>query len=226
MTTLSAPVPPARPGGSGWWGWLLRALGLDAGFQQKPVASRAGREERVFLLIGLPANSGANAALLAEALSECMATIRASGGEVAGQKNGNIWLAWPAGLGERQAIAVYFQLHNCLRRRSHPAELLGAAGLGWVKPGRAWSGLRYRGDVLGSVAGILRESQQVGGLLVSAALRQRVDRELPFRYELHVGFNLPGHSYPATLYRVAPEALAADLQPHEPIAQLQESSAL
>ena len=223
-------MPPAHPGGSGWWGWLLRSLGLEGGFQQKPAVARAGREERVFLLIGLPAHAASartsSAEVLAEALGECLDAIRAGGGEVAGHKGGNTWLTWPAGLGERQAVAVYFQLRDCLRRRGQPAELLGAAGLGWVKPKRIGSGPRYRGDVLGSVAGILRESQQVGGLLVSAALRQRVDRELPLRYELHVGFNLPGHSYPATLYRVAPEALVADLQPHEPIAQLQESSAL
>jgi hypothetical protein len=59
------------------------------------------------------------------------------------------------------------------------------------------------------VAGILHESQRVGSdLLISAALLQRLDRCMPFQYNLHLGFNLPGHRYPATLFRVAAAPVA------------------
>ncbi|HEX8427058.1 hypothetical protein [Hymenobacter sp.] len=60
---------------------------------------------------------------------------------------------------------------------------------------------------------MLRENQQLNhDLLVSAALYHHLDQTFPYQYQLHVGFNLPGHRYPATLFRVTAETVSEPYQ--------------
>lgn len=210
MDMLSAATPPTRPSGPSLWKWLLRSVGLEAWFQQTAVATQAGQEERVFLRLEMPSVSSttvvANAALLTKALGECMATIDAGGGEVVSQEGSSLLLAWPAELGAQQVVPVYFQLRERLQHRIRHQELFAAASLGWVMARRKRTKLYYQGEVMKHVAGMLRENKQLGhDLLISAALYHRLDQTLPYQYQLHVGFDLPGHRYPATLFRVTAE---------------------
>ncbi len=209
MDTLSAAHPPTRPNGPSLWKWLLRSVGLETWFHPHAAAQPA-REERVFLRLILPGVSGiagkAGADLLNVVLRECLPAVRTGGGEVASHQSGSLLLTWPAETGQREVVPTYFQLRERLRRQARHQELFGAASLGWVTPRSGRGRRQYRGEVLTHVAGMLRENQQLGhDLLVSAALHHRLDYTLPFRYDLHVGFNLPGHRYPATLFRVTPE---------------------
>ena len=190
------------------WQWLLRNTGLEAWFRQAPAAAHAGQEERIFLLLTLAdttrATRSAHATLLADAARECAATIKDSGGELLTYQPGTLLLAWPAaGQALPPVSAIYFHLRACLRRlASSPAlGLGGAAGLGWSAPGTT---RRYAKASLRELAGILHESQQVGNdLLLAAALHQRLAPTVAEPCTLHVAFEVPGHRYPATLYRVA-----------------------
>ncbi|WP_227610101.1 hypothetical protein [Hymenobacter translucens] len=154
----------------------------------------------MFLLISLSENKK----LLFQLVHECRAAVEAGGGVVIEQLPKSLLLSWPAGLGEQQALPAYQLLRASLQRMAPQAQLHGAASLGWVKVRPSQSGgHRYRGEVLRQVAGILLESVQLGsGLLIAAVLYQRLDRTAPFRYQLHVGFEVAGHRYPATLFQV------------------------
>ncbi|HET9501952.1 MAG TPA: hypothetical protein VFO93_00320 [Hymenobacter sp.] len=225
MTNLSVPASP-KPG---LWHWLLRTTGLEAWFQQAPAAAHAGREERLVLLAALPNTTrltrSAHTAMMAEALRECQPAIGASGGVVMPHQPGSLLLTWPAASAPAVSItAIYTQLRDCVRRLAGaPAlPLNAAAGLGWVAPGAAATPRQYEPVALREVAGLLHESQQLGSdLLVTAALHQRLAPEATGPCELHVAFGVPGHRYPATVYRVAAPAgsppvaatAAKDLQP-------------
>ncbi|MGI4867333.1 MAG: hypothetical protein ACRYFZ_25670 [Janthinobacterium lividum] len=208
MNNSSTLDSPTYRGKLSTWQWLLRSTGLEAWFRQAPAAAHAGQEERIFLLLTLANTTrttrSAHAALLADAARECAASIKASGGELLTYQLGTLLLAWPT---TSQALppvaALYFQLRDCVRRlASAPAlGLSGAAGLGWSAPGTA---RRYAKNSLRELAGILHESQQVGSdLLLAAALHQRLAPTVAEPCTLHVAFEVPGHRYPATLYRVA-----------------------
>ncbi|UOQ68653.1 hypothetical protein [Hymenobacter volaticus] len=192
------------------WKWLLRSVGLETWFQKTSVAAQAGQEERVFLRLTLPdalntANTSSTTPLT-EALSECLTTIRASGGQVVSNQGNSLLLSWPAELGALQVVPMYFQLRERVYRRARQPKLFAAASLGWVTARHKRTRLDYQGEVVKQVAGMLRENQQLGhDLLISAALYHRLDQTLPYHYELHVGFDLPGHRYPATLFRVRAE---------------------
>jgi hypothetical protein len=199
-------MPPAQPDGHGLWRWLLRSTGLEAWFQQAPAAAHVGQVERVFLQVSLPSSKAASS-VFAEALADCLPTIQASGGEVVNQQAASALLSWPVVLGSQQAqvIRAYFQLRESMSRLlGQPAlRMCGAASLGWVMPNQAKAGQRYRGEVLSSVAGILRAAQPGNALFVSAALHHRLDLIPAFNYELDVAFDVAGHRYPATLFRVS-----------------------
>jgi len=198
MTPLSILSPAAAR--QGWWPRLLRTLGLEAWFRQAPQARFTGREERTFLLLTLTNAPVRSPEPLATALASCLPGIEASGGEVAQQQTNRVLLSWPAE-DAAAALAAYEQLRACLVQQVGPMPCLyGAATLGWVTRRRD----RYQGEVLQQVAGILHEGRQVGSpLLLSAALHQHLGATLGWPCELHVAFRLPGHRYPATLYRVA-----------------------
>jgi hypothetical protein len=212
MNNLSVPAP-IKPS---LWRWLLRTTGLEAWFQQAPTVAHAGREERLLLLLALPnttrTSRSAHAALLADALRECQPAIAASGGAAVPYRPGSLLLTWPAG-GESAApvTALYFQLRDCVRRLagSPTLPLNGAAGLGWAAPGAAAAPRHYEQAGLREVAGLLHESQQLGSeLLLAAALHQRLAPGVAGPCALHVAFEVPGHRYPATVYRVAPPEAA------------------
>lgn len=181
---------------------------METWFRKAPAAAHAGQEERIFLLLTLAgttrATRSAHAALLANAAQECAATIKASGGELLAYQPGTLLLAWPTtGQPLPPVAALYFQLRGCVRRLAGTAALGlgGAAGLGWSAPGTT---RRYAKASLRELAGILHESQQVGSdLLLAAALHQRLAPTADESCTLHVAFEVPGHRYPATLYRVA-----------------------
>ncbi len=212
MNNLSLPAPP-KPG---LWYWLLRATGLEAWFQQAPTAAHAGREERLILLVALPNTTrltrSAHAALLAEALRECQPAIAASGGAAGPYQLGSLLLTWPAASASMVPVtALYFQLRDCVRRLAGAPLLAlnGAAGLGWATPGAAAAPRQYEPASLREVAGLLHESQQLGSeLLLAAALHQRLAPEAAGPCALHVAFKVPGHRYPATVYRVVAPAAA------------------
>jgi hypothetical protein len=216
MNNLSVPAS-SKPG---LWHWLLRVTGLEAWFQQAPAAAHAGREERLVLLLALPdttrSTRSAHAALLADALRECQPAIVASGGAMVPYKPGMLLLTWPAASDSMAPItALYFQLRNCVRRLagSPTQPLTAAAGLGWVAPGAVAAPRQYEQAGLREIAGLLHESQQLGGeLLLAAALHQRLAPGVAGQCALHVAFEVPGHRYPATVYRVvAPGATLAEL---------------
>jgi hypothetical protein len=209
MNNLSVPAS-SKPG---LWPWFLRATGLEAWFQQAPAAAHAGREERIVLLLTLPgttrATRAAHAALLASAGRECQPAIAASGGALVAYQPGTLLLTWPAGSeSSAPVVAVYAQLLACVRRLAGaPAlRLDGAAGLGWVAPGAATAPRQYEPAGLREVAGLLHESQQLGSeLLLTAALHQRLAPGVAGPCALHVALEVPGHRYPATVFRaVAP----------------------
>jgi hypothetical protein len=214
MNNLSVPAS-AKPS---LWRWLLRTTGLEAWFQQAPAVAHAGREERLVLLLALPNTTrltrSAHAALLADALRECQPAIAASGGAVVPYQSGTLLLTWPATSESMAPItALYFQLRECLRRLAGSPVLLlnGAAGLGWAAPGAAAAPRQYEPAGLREVAGLLHESQQLGSeLLLAAALHQRLAPGVAGPCALHVAFEVQGHRYPATVYRVvAPDAAPA-----------------
>jgi len=199
----------AKPG---LWRWLLRATGLEAWFRRAPAAAHAGQEERIVLLLALAgttrATRAAHAALLARAQQACQASLAASGGTALEYQPGILLLTWPAATESRVPIvALYFQLRDCLRQLAN-APALGleaAAGLGWAAPAAlAWQ--QYEPASLREVASLLHESRQLGSeLLLTAALRQRLAPAVAGQCALHVAFEVPGHRYPATVYRaVAP----------------------
>lgn len=212
MNNLLAPTP-AKPS---LWRWLLRTTGLEAWFQQAPAAAHAGREERLLLLLALPNTTRltrkAHAALLADALRECQPAIAASGAAMIPYQPGTLLLTWPAASESTAPItALYFQLHDCVRRLAGAPTLLlnGAAGLGWAAPGAAAAPRQYEQAGLREVAGLLHESQQLGSeLLLAAALHQRLAPGIAGPCALHVAFEVPGHRYPATVYRVVAPAAA------------------
>lgn len=203
--TLSNQAPV---NGQGPWQWLLRISGLEAWFQQAPAEARTGQQERVFLLLALPASSlhpmVTQAGFLAKALRDCEPALLAGGGEVVSQQGATLLLAWPATAATQvpQALNTYYQLRKALQQAGYLGpNLCGAASIDWVAVSAAST--RYKGKVTGSVAGILHEAERLsGGLLIAAALHHRLAPSVPFEYELHVGFKVPGHRYPATLYRV------------------------
>ena len=218
---LSAATPPTRPNGPSLWKWLLRSVGLEAWFQQTPLTAQAGQEERVFLRLEMTnasnSISGSSAALLSEVLNASIATIEAGGGEVVSQEGGSLLLAWPADLGAQQVVPIYFHLRERIQRQSRHQRLFAAASVGWVVARRKREKLYYRGEVLKHVAGMLRENKQLEhDLLISAALYHRLDQTSPYHYQLHVGFDLPGHRYPATLFRVTAELPTEPTQPSFP----------
>lgn len=213
MTISTTSVPPASPGRPSLWKWFLRSVGVETWFNQKSNVAPAGREQRVFLSLLLPGATSRPgspaAALLTQALAECMTTIGEGGGEVAHHQDGQLLLTWPIAQGARHAVSIYFQLRASVQRRDSQAKLFGAASLGWVKASSLHGAHQYRGEVLGSVAGILHEVQKLGSeLLTSAALHHQIAADLPFHFQLHVAFDVPGHRYPATLYLVTTERLA------------------
>lgn len=220
MNNLSLPAPN-KPS---LWHWLLRTTGLEAWFQQAPAAAHAGREERLLLLLALPNTTrltrSAHAALLAEAARECQPALAASGGVAVPYQPGILLLTWPAASESTVPVtALYFQLRDCVRRLagSPTLALNGAAGLGWVAPGAAAAPRRYEPASLREAAGLLHESQQLGSeLLLTAALHQRLAPETAGPCALHVAFEVPGHRYPATVYRVV--APAAAPQTEKPLA--------
>jgi hypothetical protein len=170
------------------------------------------------LLLALPNTTrltrSAHAALLADALRECQPAIAASGGTVVPYQPGSLLLTWPATSESMAPITtVYFQLRECLRRLAGSPTLLlnGAAGLGWAAPGAVAAPRQYEPAGLREVAGLLHESQQLGSeLLLAAALHQRLAPGVAGPCALHVAFEVPGHRYPATVYRVvAPDAAPA-----------------
>ena len=233
MDMLSAATPPTRPSGPSLWKWFLRSVGLEAWFQKTSVAAQGGQEERVFLRLTLPgASNKANtpsASPLTQALTECLPAIMASGGQVVSNQDNSLLLTWPAELGARQVVPIYFQLRERVQRRARQQKLFAAASLGWVTARHEKTRLDYRGEVVKHVAGMLRENQQLGhDLLISAALYHRLDQSLPYHYELHVGFDLPGHRYPATLFRVRTELAAEPVQQSFPelAATAEEASSL
>jgi len=206
MNNLSVPAS-SKPS---LWHWLLRITGLEAWFQQAPVAAHAGREERLLLLLELPgttrATRAAHTTLLTNALRECQPAIAASGGAVVAHQPGKLLLTWPAATeSAAPLVALYFQLRDCVRRLagSPTLPLNGAAGLGWAAPTKAATPHQYEQASLREVAGLLHESQQLGSeLLLAAALHQRLAPAVVGQCALHVAFEVPGHRYPATVYRV------------------------
>lgn len=210
MNNLSLPAP-SKPS---LWHWLLRTTGLEAWFQQAPAAAHAGREERLVLLLALPNTTrltrSAHTAIMAEALRECQAAIAASGGVAVPYQPGSLLLTWPATNASMAPItALYFQLRECVRRLAGAPTLAlnGAAGLGWAAPGAAAAPRQYEPAGLREVAGLLHESQHLGSeLLLAAALHQRLAPGAAGPCELHVAFRVPGHRYPATVYRVVAPA--------------------
>ncbi len=192
---------------SGLWPWFLRITGLEAWFQQAPTTAHAGREERIILLL-TPAGAtrSAHATLLADACRECQPAIAASGGAVVAFQPGTLLLTWPiAAESSAPVVALYFQLRACARRLAgSPAlPLNGAAGLGWAAPGAAAAPHQFEQASLREVAGLLHESQQLGSeLVLAAALQQRLAPAVMGECALHVAFEVPGHRYPATVYRV------------------------
>ena len=179
---------------------MLRSTGLEAWFQRAPAADHAGQQERVFLLLTLPEDTPRHTVLLAEVLREHQPLIEVGGGHIGSYRGGRLLLSWPvaAGCHRARAVVTYFQLSDAL---GSPG-LHGAASLGWVASAGATK--PYRGPVLKQIAGMLHESQrQASGLLVSAALHYQLDAVTTLRYELDVAFKVPGHRYPATVYRAA-----------------------
>jgi hypothetical protein len=201
MISIASPAQPARKG-HGRWGWLLRTVG-QLWFRADAAATSTDCEERVVLLLTLPEDNQ----LLAKLLRQCAPAIKASGSELVGQLATGLLLAWPADLGEQQALPLFMQLRASLYCLAPQAQLRGAASVGWVKLRSAGTdGQSYQGEVMRQVVGILHESTQLGGgLLISAALHHRLNRAVPFQYQLHVAFQVKGHRYPATLYQVAAE---------------------
>jgi hypothetical protein len=205
MNNLVVPAS-SKPG---LWPWLLRITGLEAWFQQAPTAAHAGREERIVLLLTLAgttrATRSAHAALLASALRECQPALGASGGAATAYQPGTLLLTWPAATeSSAPVVALYFQLRDCVRRLagSPTLRLDGAAGLGWAALGAA-APRQFEQASLRAVAGLLHESQQLGSeLLLAAALQQRLAPAVAGQCALHVAFEVPGHRYPATVYRV------------------------
>lgn len=225
MTNLSIPAF-TKPS---LWRWLLRTTGLEAWFQQAPAAAHAGREERLVLLLALPNTTrltrSAHTAIMADALRECQPAIGASGGVGAPHRSGTLLLTWPAASESTAPITgLYFQVRDCVRRLAGSPTLLlnGAAGLGWAAPGAAAAPRQYEPASLREVAGLLHESQQLGSeLLLAAALHQRLAPEAAGPCALHVAFEVPGHRYPATVYRVvAPAAAPENEKPQTTAAQL------
>lgn len=214
MNNLSLPAP-TKPG---LWHWLLRITGLEAWFQQAPAAAHAGREERLVLLLALPNTTrltrSAHTAIMAEALRECQPAITNSGGAAGPYQPGSLLLTWPATSASMVPVtALYFQLRDCVRRLAGAPTLAlnGAAGLGWAAPGAAATPRQYEPASLREVAGLLHESQQLGSeLLLAAALHQRLAPEAAGPCALHVAFEVPGHRYPATVYRVVASATAPE----------------
>jgi hypothetical protein len=216
---------------SGLWPWLLRIVGLESWFQQAPAAAHAGREERIVLLLTLAgttrATRSAHATLLANACRECQPQIGASGGTAVEYQPGTLLLTWPA-TAESSApvVALYFQLLDCVRRLAAlPAlRLNAAAGLGWAAPGVAAAPRQFEQASLREIAGLLHESQQLGSeLLLTAALQQRLAPAAAGQCALHVAFEVPGHRYPATVYRVlAPGATSVSPEGAEPVAEHEE----
>lgn len=207
MDNLLVPASPKQ----GLLPWLLRIVGLESWFQQAPTAAHTGREERIILLLTLAgttrATRSAHASLLAEACRECQPAIAASGGAATAYQPGTLLLTWPAAPeSSAPVVALYFQLRDCVRRLAgSPAlRLDGAAGLGWAAPGAAAAPRQFEQAGLREVAGLLHESQQLGSeLLLTAALQQRLAPAAAGQCALHVAFEVPGHRYPATVYRVA-----------------------
>jgi hypothetical protein len=214
MNNLSLPTSP-RPS---LWHWLLRTTGLEAWFQQAPAAAHAGREERLVLLLALPNTTrltrSAHTAIMAETLRECQPAIAASGGAAVPYQPGSLLLTWPAtGASAAPVTALYFQLRDCVRRLAGAPTLAmnGAAGLGWAAPGAAAALRQYEPAGLREVAGLLHESQHLGSeLLLAAALHQRLAPGMAEPCALHVAFKVPGHRYPATVYRVVAPAAAPE----------------
>lgn len=207
---------------TGLWQWLLRSTGLEAWFQQGPTATHLGRQER--LLLALPgttrATRAAHTMLLVNALRECQPSLVASGGAAVAYQPGTLLLTWPAAAeSSAPVVALYAQLLACVRRLagSPTLALNGAAGLGWAAPGAATAPRQYEQAVLRAVNGLLHESQQLGGeLLLTAALQQRLTPAVAGQCALHVAFEVPGHRYPATVYRVlAPPAVAESVAERE-----------
>ena len=205
MDNLVVPVS-SKPG---LWPWLLRIVGIESWFRQAPTAAHAGREEQIVLLLTLAGTTRAtrlaHAGLLAAACRECQPAIAASGGAVIKHPPDTLLLTWPA-VPESLApvAALYFQLRDCVRHlASSPAlHLNGAAGLGWAAAGAA-AARQFEPASLREVAGLLHESQQLGSeLLLTAALQQRLAPNVTGQCALHVAFEVPGHRYPATVYRV------------------------
>jgi hypothetical protein len=210
MSTLPARLPLAQPDGGGLWRWLLRNLGLETWFQQPAATAHAGQVERIFLQLAPALNQSGSqaewAAKLTAALAECRPAMQASGGEVLSQQGATLLLSWPAvpGSQQSQVVRTYFELCASMARQAGPT-LCGAASLGWVVPSSTENlAKRYRGEVLRGVAGMLRAGQQLGSqLLISAALQHRLDAEPAYRYELDVAFEVAGHRYPVTVFRVS-----------------------
>lgn len=194
---------------SGLWPWLLRIVGLESWFQKAPTAAHAGREERTVLLLTLVGTTRTtrpvHTALLAAAGWECQPALAASGGATVEYQPGTLLLTWPAASeSSAPVVALYFQLRDCLRRLADsPAlHLNGAAGLGWAATG-ATSSRQFEQAGLRAVVGLLHESQQLGSeLLLTAALQQRLVPTAAGQCALHVAVEVPGHRYPATVYRV------------------------
>jgi hypothetical protein len=208
------------------WHWLLRITGLEAWFQQAPAAAHAGREERLVLLLALPNTTrltrSAHTAIMAEALRECQPAIAASGGAAAPYQPGSLLITWPA-LSDSTApvTAIYFQLRDCMRRLAGAPTLAlnGAASLGWAAPGAAVTPRQYEPAGLREVAGLLHESQHLGSeLLLAAALHQRLAPGAAGPCALHVAFEVPGHRYPATVYRVMAPAAAPENEKPQAVA--------
>jgi hypothetical protein len=170
------------------------------------------------LLISLPNTTrltrSAHTAIMTDALRECQPAIVASGGAAAPYQPGSLLLTWPATSASTAPItALYFQLRDCVRRLAGAPTLAlnGAAGLGWAAPGATAAPRQYESAGLREVAGLLHESQYLGNeLLLAAALHQRLAPEVAGPCALHVAFKVPGHRYPATVYRVVAPATAPE----------------
>jgi hypothetical protein len=195
----------------GGWHGLLRLLGVETWFRRVSAPSRAGQQERVFLLLSLlplEQRDSHITASLESALQTCLPLIGVDGGEVLPHQSHTLLLSWPATSESQRVRAVhaYYQFRHCLHQLAPqlaPA-LYGAASLGFVQVRPHATGRPYRGEVLRQVRGILHEAQRLGGgLLVSAALRQRLPQTPAFHHTLHVAFDLEGHRYPATLFHTS-----------------------
>jgi hypothetical protein len=225
MSIASSFKAPATTEGS--WHRLLRFLGVEAWFRRAPATAHASQQERTFLLLSLlPAQCDAQSALCLEgALQGCLPLIRAEGGEVLSFQGHTLLLSWPATPAgpPAQAVQTYFRFCQFLGQLAPPlaAALCGATGLGQVRA----TGRRYRGEVMRQVAGMLPEAQQLGGLLISAALRHYLPETTAMSYTLHVAFGLRGHRYPATLFRAVPVPhLQPPIQPGAYLADKHSSS--